>query len=142
MTCPRKKLVIGSAVLVSGIVLTIAAAGYMETVRGGPAFGGEYLILPGMILLYKFVSDVKGDMKMCSICGHNPCLPGCPNAPEPKAVHRCSECGDGIYEGDRYLEVGGDFYCEYCLDDMSKETLLDICGYEMKTAEERGPVYD
>ena len=38
---------------------------------------------------------------MCEICGQNPCHPRCPNAPEPKEVHICSECLEGIYPGDR-----------------------------------------
>lgn len=39
---------------------------------------------------------------MCEICGQNPCHPRCPNAPEPKEVHICSECLEGIYPGDRF----------------------------------------
>lgn len=41
---------------------------------------------------------------MCEICGQNPCHPRCPNAPEPKEVHICSECLEGIYPGDRFYE--------------------------------------
>ena len=42
---------------------------------------------------------------MCEICGQNPCHPRCPNAPEPKEVHICSECLEGIYPGDRFYLV-------------------------------------
>ena len=45
---------------------------------------------------------------MCSICLRNPCDSRCPNAPEPKPVEICSECGEGIYEGDEYLTASPD----------------------------------
>ena len=46
---------------------------------------------------------------MCQYCLHNPCLPGCPNYEEPKAVYHCSICGQGIFEGEEYIENGGDY---------------------------------
>lgn len=52
---------------------------------------------------------------MCEICGQNPCHPRCPNAPEPKEVHICSECLEGIYPGDRFYESCGSYVCEECL---------------------------
>ena len=72
---------------------------------------------------------------MCEVCRQTPCHPRCPNAPDPVPVHKCVECGDGIFDGDRYVEINGKFYCEWCLDDMAAETLLSLCGYEMETAE-------
>ena len=54
---------------------------------------------------------------MCEICGQNPCHPRCPNAPEPKEVHICSECLEGIYPGDRFYESCGSYVCEECLKD-------------------------
>lgn len=58
--------------------------------------------------------------KMCEICGQNPCHPRCPNAPEPKEVHICSECLEGIYPGDRFYESCGSYVCEECLKGMDK----------------------
>lgn len=52
---------------------------------------------------------------MCEICGQDPCHPRCPNAPEPKEVHICSECLEGIYPGDRFYESCGSYVCEECL---------------------------
>lgn len=72
---------------------------------------------------------------MCEVCRQTPCHPRCPNAPEPTPVYECSECGYGIYEGDKYAEIDGKYYCEECLDDMTAETLLALMGYEMETAE-------
>ena len=75
---------------------------------------------------------------MCDICHSARCLPGCPNAPDPKPLYECCECGDGIYPGDKYLEADRHYYCKDCLDDMAAETLLSIVGVEMETAEEPG----
>ena len=71
---------------------------------------------------------------MCEVCRQNPCHPQCPNAPEPEPVYRCTECGDGIYEGERYAEIGGLKYCGSCLDDMAVETLLSLCGVDVEIA--------
>ena len=79
---------------------------------------------------------------MCEVCRQTPCHPRCPNAPEPEPVYTCSECGYGIFEGDRYVEVGGRYYCEECLDDMATETLLSLFDIEMETAEETGGFFD
>ena len=52
---------------------------------------------------------------MCSVCLQNPCDSRCPNAPEPKPVCLCSECNEGIYEGDKYLEGVNGPVCTTCL---------------------------
>lgn len=51
---------------------------------------------------------------MCSVCLQNPCDSRCPNAPEPKPVCLCSECNEGIYEGDKYLEGVNGPVCTTC----------------------------
>ncbi len=80
---------------------------------------------------------------MCMVCRHSPCLPQCPNVPEPVKIHTCKECGDGIYAGDRFAEIEGSYYCESCLDDMAAETLLSLMGYEMETADANdGGIWD
>lgn len=52
---------------------------------------------------------------MCEICRRNPCVSGCPNAPEPPVVFVCSGCGHSIYEGDTYMEVMYEQFCEECV---------------------------
>ena len=47
---------------------------------------------------------------MCAECGMNPCHPRCPNAPEPVPVHEC-------------------------VDDMSAEEILKLCGESLTEAE-------
>lgn len=61
---------------------------------------------------------------MCMECRMNPCHPRCPNADEPEAVERCANCGEPIYEGDDYYEIGGECYCEVCVDDARKTAYL------------------
>ena len=78
---------------------------------------------------------------MCSICMQTLCHPRCPNAPEPVPVYVCRGCGCGIYPGDEYLELGGVEYCKECLEDMAVETLLDLVGESLSTAEERSCSY-
>lgn len=53
---------------------------------------------------------------MCDLCLKTPCDSRCPNAPLPKAFGVCAECGDVIYDGDEYWELGGEYYCESCVD--------------------------
>lgn len=56
----------------------------------------------------------------------------CPNAYEPEPLDYCSCCGEGIYEGDDYIENDdGDkrlYDCFYGLRD-----LLEFLGYDVKT---------
>ena len=73
---------------------------------------------------------------MCEICGYTPCLNRCPNAEEVYPVCTCTQCGSGIYAGDRFWESPDGPICEACLDDMSCETLLAIMGEEMQEAKE------
>ena len=53
---------------------------------------------------------------MCDVCLKSPCDPRCPNAPEPKAVFICSECGTNIVAGEDVWHVLGETYCEKCID--------------------------
>lgn len=57
---------------------------------------------------------------MCFYCrqslGHHP---SCPFA-EPSYVYECDECGGGIYHDEKYLEIGGEYICEKCVNDMMK----------------------
>ncbi len=72
---------------------------------------------------------------MCSICHCNPCNSRCPNYVPPKARHYCSICGEGIHNGEEYIENDNGEYrhydCFYGIRD-----LLEWLGYEVKTMEE------
>lgn len=65
---------------------------------------------------------------MCAECGMNPCHPRCPNAPEPVPVHECVKCGYGILAGDKFWDSPKGKICEECVDDMSAEEILKLCG--------------
>ncbi len=52
---------------------------------------------------------------LCSICLNTPCLSGCPNAPEPKIVTKCDECGEYIRDGDVYYRICDLNICEECV---------------------------
>lgn len=72
---------------------------------------------------------------MCSVCHHSPCDSRCPNYIPPKATHYCSICGEGIYEGEEYIENDAGDYRHYdCFYGM--RDLLEWLGYEIKTMEE------
>ena len=72
----------------------------------------------------------------CNYClrdyGHNP---RCPLYKENKSSHYCSVCGDGILEGEEYIEnENGEYRHWECFDGM--RDLLEWLGYEIKTMEE------
>lgn len=52
---------------------------------------------------------------MCEICHCSTCPSGCPNAPEPPVYAECDECGETIYDGDEYYEIGDHKFCESCV---------------------------
>ena len=62
---------------------------------------------------------------MCEICHNSPCLNLCPNAPEPPAVYVCSGCSEPIYEGERFLHLMGEQWCEDCVDNAWEEAVHD-----------------
>lgn len=72
----------------------------------------------------------------CEICGkeliHDK---RCPNYEQPKALHSCDYCGEGIYDGEEYIvNDNGDYRhydCFYGIKD-----LLEWLGYEIKTMNE------
>ncbi|MBQ6091324.1 MAG: hypothetical protein IJL07_08690 [Lachnospiraceae bacterium] len=71
---------------------------------------------------------------MCEICRQIPCHPRCPNAPEPEPKYECSECGEGIYEGDRYFDGPDGYICEDCMENKSVEDVLGLFGEVLTTA--------
>lgn len=72
---------------------------------------------------------------MCSVCLKNPCDSRCPNAPEPEPVFLCSECREGIFEGDKYFEGTDGPVCMDCLDGKTAEEIIELCGEETSVAE-------
>lgn len=73
---------------------------------------------------------------MCEICrvsgGHARL---CPYYTPPKSAHYCSACGEGIYEGEEYIENHSGEYrhyeCFYGLRD-----LVEWLGYKVRTIED------
>lgn len=73
---------------------------------------------------------------MCDCCkktyGHDP---RCPYYEPPKTAHYCSACGEGIYNGESYIENDNSEYRHYeCFYGM--RDLLEWLGYDIKTMEE------
>lgn len=60
---------------------------------------------------------------------------GCPNYTPKKSILYCSFCGEGIYDGEKYIENEfGDcrhFDCFY-----NTNELLEWIGYDIKTMED------
>lgn len=71
---------------------------------------------------------------MCDICHQFPCHPRCPNATEPVPEFECTECGYGIFAGDKYLEINGNMYCMECLEEKTPEELLELVGESLSIA--------
>lgn len=72
---------------------------------------------------------------MCSLCLKTPCDSRCPNAPEPKPVVNCKECGVGIFEGERFCDSEKGPICEDCMDDMTVSEMLELFGEKFTIAE-------
>ena len=60
---------------------------------------------------------------MCDICHSNPCRPQCPNAVDIPAL-RCEGCGDALYNGETYYQIGETILCEECIKKAKKEVVL------------------
>ena len=71
---------------------------------------------------------------MCEICRSHPCNCHCPNYIPPKASHYCSICGEGIYDGEEYIENLYGEYAHWGCVDYGKD-LVKFLGYEIKTME-------
>lgn len=72
----------------------------------------------------------------CKYCGgviaHNP---RCPNYIPPKVAHYCSVCGEGIVNGEEYIEnFNGEYRHLECF--YATRELLKWLGYEVKTMED------
>lgn len=64
----------------------------------------------------------------------------CPNSVLPKSNHYCSICGEGIYDGEEYIENDkGDCRHYECFYGMRE--LLEWLGYEIKTMDDYDEPY-
>lgn len=73
---------------------------------------------------------------MCEICRSHPCNTRCPNYILPKAIHYCSICGEGIYNGEEYIEnMDGEYRHFDCFHEIRE--LLEWLGYGIKTMEDK-----
>ena len=59
----------------------------------------------------------------------------CPNYIAPKASHYCSICGEGIYDGEEYIENFDGEYAHWECVDYGRD-LVRFLGYEIKTMDE------
>lgn len=71
---------------------------------------------------------------MCMVCMQIPCHSRCPNAPEPKPMYWCCECGEGIFEGDKYFQYENSEICKTCMEEKSTEEMLGLFKERLKTA--------
>ena len=70
---------------------------------------------------------------MCQLCNSYPCDSRCPNH-IPKATLYCSSCGEGIRDGEEYIE-NEDGECIHWDCFRSMRDLLEFLGYEIQTME-------
>lgn len=53
-------------------------------------------------------------------------LPEMPlDPPAPKVVCNCDECGEDIEEGQEYYRIGGNCYCESCVENARRYAGVD-----------------
>ena len=72
---------------------------------------------------------------MCEICNQTPCNIHCPNYLPPKTNHYCSICGEGIYNGEEYIENDSGEYAHWECVDYGRD-LAKWLGYEIKEMED------
>ena len=75
---------------------------------------------------------------MCQLCNSYPCDTRCPNH-IPKATLYCSSCGEGIRDGEEYIE-NADGECIHWECFISMRDLLEFLGYEIQTMEDKDEV--
>lgn len=72
---------------------------------------------------------------MCEYCHSYPHKAGCPAAPEPRAVYKCSFCGEAITEGEEYITLSDRQYHAECAEDMGVIKALSLLGIEPERAD-------
>lgn len=72
---------------------------------------------------------------MCSICRQNPCHPRCPNYdPAVDTVYTCEECGEGILDGEEYIETMTGYLHTDCASGMTLSELTKALGVDIQIA--------
>lgn len=72
---------------------------------------------------------------MCDLCRQDPCNPRCSNYTPPKTTHYCSSCGEGMYDGEEYIEsLDGEYRHYDCFHGL--RDLVEWLGGEVKTMED------
>lgn len=72
---------------------------------------------------------------VCAGCDVVFCPSRCPNYVPERAIHYCSICGNGIYDGEIYIENDDGNVAHWdCID--TKRDLAEWLGYEIKVMEE------
>ena len=72
---------------------------------------------------------------MCEICGLINCVSRCPNYIAPKTSYYCSICGEGIYDGEEYIENdGGDYAHSDCFS--GTKDVVEWLGYDVRIMSE------
>lgn len=71
-------------------------------------------------------------LNICPVCGAcNTHLPNCPEYEKLiPAQCRCTECGNGIENGESYYQIGEHIICNYCIDDFKHIMDMDDYSYE------------
>ena len=47
----------------------------------------------------------------------------------------CADCGEGIYEGDEYYDVGDGYgICKWCIENKTASELMDLFGEQFSVA--------
>lgn len=68
----------------------------------------------------------------CSTCNLSICSSRCPYYISPQAKYYCSDCGEGIYEGEEYIVNEDNEYRHYdCFYGM--KDLAEWLGYKVQT---------
>lgn len=73
---------------------------------------------------------------MCALCRKEPCDSRCPNAPDPTPIKICICCEEGIFEGEKYLDLQEGAICKDCVESMRGTELMEYLGEEFSTAKQ------
>lgn len=72
---------------------------------------------------------------MCAICNQFSCPEECPNGGKD-FIYRCSHCDEGIYQGEKYFKLMGEFFHKECMEDgFTPLELLSFLGIFPRIAE-------
>lgn len=74
-------------------------------------------------------------LRLCDLCKQSSCRFQCPNYKPAVPIYYCSYCGEGIYNGEEYIESLSGEYCHYdCIHGI--RDLLEWLGHEVKIMED------